>query len=242
MQLIPYHHQSVITYADSTAKDLIAWGYDSKKIHQFQLGLDHQRYLPGAKAPYPLFVQVSRMVKMKRPDLTVRAFAEVLQEFPQARLALVGTGPFKAAVDQLITNLHIDEQIIRPDKDIRFFERTSDEQKVQLMQQAWCFVHPSVKEGWGMVITEAAACGTPSIATAVTGQINSVIKDETGLLISSNPTVVELANAMKEMITNTALREQMNKNCIAWAANFNWDTSYNQFITALERASGLSIQ
>lgn len=241
VQLIPYHNQSVITYANSTAEDLIAWGYDRKKIHQFRLGLDHKRYVPGNKAPYPLFLQVCRMVKMKRPDLTVRAFAEVLKEFPEARLALVGTGPFKAKIDRLIKELGIDEQVMRPDRDIWFFKQTQGDQKVRLMQEAWCFVHPSVKEGWGMVITEAAACGTPSIVTNVTGQIDSVRKDETGLVIRANPTATELADVMKKIIIDTKLRQRMSKNCIEWAVNFDWDISYQQFIIALEKSSGLSI-
>lgn len=242
VQLWSYHKQPVVTYAQSTADDLVAWGYDSKKIFQFRLGLDHSRYVPGKKADYPLLLQVCRMVRMKRPDLTVRAFAEVLKEIPQAKLALVGTGPFKPQVDALIKELGIEEQILMPDKDIWFFNKVEGDQKIKLMQQAWGFVHPSVKEGWGMVITEAAACGTPSIATAVTGQVDSVKDGETGLLISANPTVEELAAAMKRLLSDEKLRHRLSQNCLQWAAELDWDKSFQQFKEALEQASQLPIR
>lgn len=242
IQLLTYHNQSVITYAQSTADDLIAWGYDKDKIFQFRLGLDHQRYKPGKKSDNPLFLQVCRLVAMKRPDLTVRAFAEVVKLYPEARLALVGTGPFKSTVDKLIDQLKISDYVLRPDKDIWFFKQDEGDQKVRLMQEAWCFVHPSVKEGWGMVLTEAAACGTPSIATAVTGQVDAVLDGKTGILISPNPSVEELKQAMLTMIEDQPKRLKMSQACLDWAANFDWDKSFKLFTGALEEASGLILK
>lgn len=240
-QLIPYHHRPVVTYAQSTKDDLAAWGYDKRKIFLFRLGLDHERYVPGKKADYPLFLQVSRMVGMKRPDLTVKAFAQVVKKHPEARLALVGTGPFKENVDKLIKDLNLTDNVMVPDKDILFFEKVRGDQKVKLMQEAWCFVHPSVKEGWGMVITEAAACGTPSIATSVTGQVDAIKNNNTGILISASPTVDELASAMLKIIEDKPLRLMLSKNAIQWAKEFDWDASYNQFKEAIGRATGLKI-
>lgn len=240
-QLIPYHNFPVVTYAQSTVDDLAAWGYNRQKIQTFRLGLDHERYQPGKKADYPLFLQVSRMVAMKRPDLTVQAFAEVVKKYPKARLALVGTGPFKEKINQLVAQLSLTQSVLMPDKDILFFERHTGDQKVKLMQEAWCFVHPSVKEGWGMVLTEAAACGTPSIATAVTGQVDAIKDGETGLLLPKNPSSTELAQAMIKMIEEPALRERLSRNCLTWAAEFDWNTSYQSFKAAIKKATGLSL-
>jgi glycosyltransferase involved in cell wall biosynthesis len=241
LELVPYHHQKVITYAPSTVDDLVAWGYERSKIFQFRLGLDHSRYRPGKKASYPLLVFVARMVANKRPDLVVKAFAEVLKKQPTAKLALVGSGPFKPKVDALIKRLGIAEQVLMPEKDILFFQKVAGDQKVRLMQEGWCFVHPSVKEGWGMVITEAAACGTPSIATAVTGQVDAVKDGKTGLLISQNPTVDELAIAMLKVIEDDTLRETMSANCLDWAAEFNWEKSYQLFKEALKQAVDVTL-
>lgn len=238
-QLLTYRRTPVVTYAASTARDLVAWGYDKTKIHLFRLGLDHRRYQPGKKADYPLFIQVCRMVRMKRPDLTVRAFAEVVKKYPKAKLALVGTGPYRVAVDRLIDKLGIRQHVLVPEKDIWFFKEHQGDQKVKLMQQAWCQVHPSVKEGWGMVITEAAACGTPSIATAVTGQVDAVLDGKTGILVSANPSVDELADAMIKIIEDQPLRESMSKACLKWASEFNWETSFLLFKKAVSQAASI---
>ncbi len=238
LQLMPYRHRPVVTYAESTVNDLVAWGYERKQIHQFRLGLDHERYRPGQKATYPLFLQVSRFVANKRPDLTLRAFALVVKDYPEARLALVGNGPFKPVVDRLIKKLKLTDRVLLPAKDILFLKRAAGDLKVKLMQEAWVFVHPSVKEGWGMVITEAAACGTPSIATAVTGQVDAIIDNQTGLLVSPNPTAEVLAAAMCRLIRDAPLRERLARHSVQWAAEFNWDKSYAQFKMALTQATG----
>ncbi len=242
IQLLTYKGCSVVTYASSTADDLVAWGYNRKKIKLFRLGLDHSRYIPGKKVSYPLFLQVCRMVAMKRPDLTVKAFAAVVKKHPEAKLALVGTGPFASTVDALIGSLQLEKSVMRPDKDILFFKKVVGDQKIKLMQEAWCFVHPSVKEGWGMVITEAAACGTPSIATAVTGQVDAIKDNQTGLLVSKNPTVEELTQAMLRVIEDRALRENLSKEAIKWAAQFNWESSYQEFKKALTAATGTKFE
>ncbi len=242
VQLIPYHHLPVLTYANSTADDLVSWGYDRKQIKLFRLGLDHQRYRPGQKAAYPLFLQVCRMVQMKRPDLTVKAFARVVKQYPEAKLALVGSGPFKDEVNALVDQLGLTKSVMMPDRNILFFKHTEGDQKVKLMQEAWCFIHPSVKEGWGMVLTEAAACGTPSIATAVTGQVDAVKDGKTGILISKDPSVEELTQAMIRIIENEPLRQAMSQEAIKWAAEFDWDKSYAGFKQAINQATGLDIK
>lgn len=241
LQLIPYHRLPVVTYAKSTADDLVEWGYDRSKIKLFSLGLDHQRYFPGPKADRPLFVQVCRLVPNKRPDLTVRAFAEVVKQHPDAQLVLVGTGPYLDELKRMIAELQIEKSVTIPTDDIWFFKKSDGDQKVKLMQSAWAAVHPSVKEGWGMVITEAAACGTPTIATAVTGQVDAIIDGQTGILISKNPTVDELAVAMNRIIEDDALRAKLTAGCLEWAAKFDWEKSYQEFKGALGKATGLDL-
>lgn len=242
LQLLGYRHSSVVTYAQSTADDLVAWGYEPKKIFQFRLGIDHNRYRPGQKADYPLLAQVCRLVPNKRADLTIKAFAKILSNHPTAKLAIAGTGPHKDELSRLIKRLGIADRVLLMDKDVWFFKSHKGDQKVGLMQQAWAMIHPSVKEGWGMVITEAAACGTPTIATAVTGQIDAVKHNETGLLVAAHPSVDELARAMDTIITDDALRQRLSQNALEWAAQFDWTKSYQQFKQALEQATGLPLR
>lgn len=242
LQILSYRRTPVVTYAQSTADDLAVWGYSPKKIWQWRLGLDHQRYQPGQKANFPLLLQVCRLVPNKRVDLTIKAFAQILPAHPTAKLAIVGTGPHQDDLKKLIKKLKIDKNVLLPDKDIWFFKKQAGDQKVSLMQQAWAMVHPSVKEGWGMVITEAAACGTPTIATAVTGQVDAVKDGVTGLLVSPYPSVAELATAMAKIIDDQTLRHKLSQGAIKWAAQFDWTKSYQLFKQALEQATGLPLR
>ncbi len=242
LQLLSYHRTAVVTYAASTKQDLINWGYQASKIKLFQLGLDHDRYQPGQKSADPLIIQVSRLVRMKRPDLTIRAFATLATEFPKAKLVIVGQGPFRQALIKLVEELKLTGQIELPEKDLYYFSHNPRDQKVALMQAAWFQVHPSVKEGWGMVITEAAACGTPTIGTAVTGQVDAIEDQVSGLLVSANPSVEELAAAMRRLLTDTLLRQHLSQGAIKRAATYSWDSSYQSFVSALIEASGIELQ
>ena len=97
------------------------------------------------------------------------------------------------------------------------------------MQQAWALVFPSVKEGWGMTVIECGACGTPTIATNVTGLQDSVINEKTGILVSENPSPEELANAMERIIKDKNLREVLGNNAREYVKEFTWENSYRQF-------------
>lgn len=236
LQFLTYKRTKSVVYSPSTKADLTTMGIPLTNIYQFALGVDHARYRPGRKAPYPLFVAVNRLAKMKRTDLTIRAMQTVVKRYPRARFVIMGYGPELEPLQQLITTLGLQKNVQILTKDVLFFKREPKDRKVALMQQAWALVLPSVKEGWGMVVTEAAGCGTPAIVTDVTGLRDSVRKDRTGLIVSTNPTPNELGKAMLKLIKQPALRTKLGKTARQWARQFHWAQTYRQFHTALERA------
>lgn len=228
-QYITYGHTKFLCYSKSTKSDLEKIGISSINISLFGLGLDHSRYVPGSKAKYPLFLCVSRLVKMKRTDLAVKAFSRVIRKYPKAKLAIIGYGYDKDRLKEMVKEMDLSGNIFFVDKDNLFFSKSVKDQKVKIMQEAWALVFPSVKEGWGMTVTECAACGTPAIVTDVTGLRDSVVKDKTGIIVSANPSSDELASAMIKMIEKTAFRKKMSKDAVVWAKNFTWENSYSKF-------------
>lgn len=241
LQFLPYRKVPFICYANSTKDDLASLGIPRRDIAVFPLGLDHSRYRPGKKSPTPLFVTLGRLVKMKRNDLVIKAMAEVAKQLPSAKLVIVGDGPDKQRLLQLIRRLKLNANATIADKDVWFFGKSSKDQKIQLLQQAWALVIPSVKEGWGMVVTEAAACGTPSIGTDVTGLRDSIKHGETGLLVSTHPSPAELAEAMLKIATDERLRRRLGRNAIVFAKTLDWDRSFEQFRSAVKRVSGVQL-
>lgn len=235
LQFITYKKASFICYAFSTKEDLVKMGIPRDNIQLFHLGIDHGRYSPGEKSKTPLFLCVSRLVKMKRIDLCIRAMKEVIKNYPETKLAIAGYGYEREKLEKLRDDLDLKNNVFFTDENILFLEKSEKDQKVKLMQEAWALLFPSVKEGWGMTVTECAACGTPAIVTDVTGLRDSVKNNETGLIVSKNPAPKELAEAMIKIIRDRELRENLSQNAIEWAKNFSWDRSFEEFKNIVNR-------
>ncbi|MDP3685262.1 MAG: glycosyltransferase family 4 protein [bacterium] len=236
LQFLPYRNTDTICFSESTKADLATVGIPGGRTRIFPLGIDHARYASGEKkSEFPLFVFVARLVKMKRADLCIRAMARVRSRHPDARLVLVGRGPDEGRLQRLIADLDLQQHVSLLHRDSNLLSDTANqEQKVRLMQRAWALLLPSVKEGWGMVVTEAAACGTPAIVSDVTGLRDAVVPDRTGLLIPPNPSAAELAAAMLRIIEDTSLRQRLSEGALDWSKNFDWEKSTQSFKTILE--------
>lgn len=233
LQYLTYRSTPFLCYSASTKQDLISVGIPSPLIHTFPLGVDHDRYLPGTKSSTPLFICVNRLVEMKRTDLVIRAMDIVRVSHPQAKLIIVGTGRDRPRLQKLRDQLHLGSHVQFADENVWFFAKSSKDQKVRFMQQAWALIFPSVKEGWGMTVTECAACGTPAIVSDVSGLRDSVIHGRTGIVLSANPPPQEIAGAIVTLIKNSKLRYQLSKQASLFSQKFNWDKSYYEYSHAI---------
>jgi glycosyltransferase involved in cell wall biosynthesis len=229
-EYIPYRNTKVLCYSQSTKNDLISFGIKRENIFIFPLGLDHKRYIVGGnKSNFPHFLFVARLVKMKRADLCVSAMRHVIKEYPNAILSLVGTGPDEGRLKRLVNKHKLVNNVEFIDKNNFYMNKTKGDIKVKLMQEAWALILPSVKEGWGMVVTEAAACGTPAIVSRVTGLVDSVKPNKTGIILSPKPNEKELAKAMITIIEDNNLRKHLSSGAVEWSKEFDWDKSYVVF-------------
>lgn len=228
-----YRHTQFLCYSGSVKMDISSFGIPNGNISTFPIGIDHTRYKPGTKSKNPLFLFVARLTAMKRPDLCVEAMRIVIREYPNARLAIVGYGPLEQRLTHVIAEYGLGNNVFLVNKDHLFFDVHPKDQKVKLMQEAWALLLPSVKEGWGLVVTEAAACGTPSIVTDVTGLQDSVVHNVTGVHISPRPSAEELAQSMKRIISDPALRMRWSKQARIKAKIHDWEASYRRFMEVL---------
>lgn len=233
IQYLTYKTIPILTYSKSTMEDLVKMGIPEKNIYNFSLGVDHSRYSVGKKSKYPLFLCVSRLVKMKRTDLAIRAMKHVISECPNARLAISGYGYDRKRLQLLRDFLGLENFVYFQDENNLFFKKSDKDAKAKLMKFSWALIFPSVKEGWGMTVTECAASGTPTIATDVTGLKDSIVDGKTGILVSRNPTETELAQAMINLVKNEGLRLRLSKNALVWAEKFTWERSYKEFMAIL---------
>jgi len=224
-----YRNTRFICYSESVKKDITTFGIPKKNISTFPIGIDHDRYTPGKKSKDPLFLFVARLTAMKRPDLCVRAMEIVVKQHPKAKLAIVGYGPMEKSLEKLIGKLRLEQNVFLVNKDHLFFDKNPKDQKVRLMQEAWALLLPSVKEGWGLVVTEAGACKTPSIVTDVTGLRDSVINQSTGVHIPYDATSGDLADAQIQLIQDKILRSRISEKSLIYALKHEWTSSYKSF-------------
>jgi glycosyltransferase involved in cell wall biosynthesis len=122
----------------------------------------------------PLLVCVARLTKQKGHRWLLRAFREVVDEFPPATLLLLGDGPLRAQLEQLAGKLALGERV-------RFAGWRTDVRG--LLPGADLFVLASEWEGFGLVLLEAMAAGLPIVATRVGAIPEVVLHGETGWLV-----------------------------------------------------------
>src|SRR5262249_45611647 len=128
------------------------------------------------KSHHPTVVFVGRLRRYKGVDWVMRAFPAVRARSPEARLLVIGDGPFEAPLRRAAETLGVAGSV-------DFLGFMPSAQKVRKLQEAWVVVQPSPKEGWGLTVIEAGACGTAVVAADSPGLRDSVRRDETGLLV-----------------------------------------------------------
>ena len=217
-----YKNHYVIVLSNSIKEELTGMGFN--KVFVVEPGIDHEKLAPGEKTPYPSILYLNRVVPYKCADHLVLAFKRVKETIPNAKLIIAGfrgKSKYEEKVKNLVRNLQLT-------KDVIFYEFVRGEKKVKLLQSAWVHVLPSIREGWGISITEAAACGTPSIGYDVVG-VRDAIKDGYSGIIIERENIDALANAIIRILKDENLREKLSRDAVEWAKQFSWDRSAEEF-------------
>jgi len=204
--------------SESTRDDLVARGVPAEQIRVIHPGVDGARYTPGsARAARPTFLYVGRLKRYKGIDLAIRALAAARRARPDLRLEVAGTGDYRAPLEQLAASLGQTHAIT-------FHGFVSEAGKLELLRSAWANIFPSPKEGWGITVVEAAACGTPSLASDSPGLRDSVRHMETGYLVPHGD-VDALAARMLELAGNPALVARLGAGARRFAERLTWERS-----------------
>ena len=234
LMLLLYKRTPVVTVSESTKKELERYGF--KKIYIVHNGVNFEKLQrlagnPGKKADYPLMLYLGRIKRYKRLDHLLRAFKIVLEKVPEARLVIAGGGTALNEMQKLANDLGVKEYV-------EFTGSVSEREKAELLRKAWVFVMPSMKEGWGITVIEANACGTPVVVYDVPGLRDSVRNMETGMLVEDG-NIEKLAEAVITLIEHNQLRNTLSQNAIEWAKRFSWDKTAETFEKILKERISL---
>ncbi len=210
----------VVAVSDSTRLDLIARGMDPEQIMVIPNGVDLERLGPDPndeRFRVPTLLYMGRLKKYKRIDLIILALAELKDRGVDCRLIVAGKGDHRGALERRCQDLGLSEMV-------EFPGFVSEADKLGLLRSSWLHVLTSPKEGWGIIIIEAAACGTPSVASDSPGLRDSVIDGRTGVLVPHGDCRA-LADELQRLLGDRQTREAMGREARSFAEGFGWHES-----------------
>jgi glycosyltransferase involved in cell wall biosynthesis len=200
-------------------------GVPYEKIRIVPNGIDYNHFqnLPDGTElkesignPEDVVLFIGRFLQYKNPDKLILAFREIIKDFPDTRLVMIGKNyGFLNYCKKLVNKFHLDQKVV-------FFENADEKIKLQALNIATVGVVPSEYEGFGFVALELQASGIPTIVNNSGGLKHVLINGETGLHLSE-PTPTEIAKKVKYLLENDTLRKKMIKNAKEFGKKFSWD-------------------
>jgi glycosyltransferase involved in cell wall biosynthesis len=208
-----YHRTPVVTLSESSKQELVRdLGFASERVSVVPPGIDPQYTPGGMKSSTPLVVAVGRLVPVKQFDMLVDALVQLKDGHPQLEAVIVGEGYRREDLERQI-------HVARAERWISLPGRIEEADKVDLYRRAWVLASASAREGWGMTITEAAACGTPSVATNVAGHSDAIVDGVTGVLANGGD---ELSRALDLVLRDDVRRARLGAAARQQAERYTW--------------------
>jgi glycosyltransferase involved in cell wall biosynthesis len=206
-----------IVGSPSTEKELTEWGFpkDQVTIINYCVNRNIFRQTGIQKDNEPVIGYLGRLKKYKSIEHLIQAVKIVKEKIPNIKLLIIGDGDNRANLEKLTADLNLRDTV-------EFKGFVSEEEKVTYLQRMHFAVNTSSKEGWGLTVVEANACGRTVIAADVQGLRDSVINQKTGLLYEYG-NVNELLEKILYLFNNPAVVSEYEKNALEWANSFDWN-------------------
>lgn len=228
-RLSPMLHRrnQYVTVSLPSMHDLADLGVDTHRVAVVRNGIDPApvRSLTAARSTTPRAVVLSRLVPHKRIEDALEAVAQVLPRIPSLHLDIVGGGWWQDRLVEHAERLGIADAVT-------FHGHVDDDTKHDVVQRSWVHILPSLKEGWGLAVIEAAQHGVPTIGYRSSGGLNdSIIDGVTGLLVDGHS---DLVAHLAELLDDRVLRERLGAKAAERSREFSWPHSAAAMQSVLE--------
>lgn len=218
---------SYVTVSPTSRADLVAVGVDPDRITVVHNGASALPAATGPPSRAPSIIVLGRLVPHKRVEYAIVALRRLSGQFPDLTLDVVGDGDWRPQLEARAVAEGVAGRV-------RFHGHVDEATKAGLLHRAWVMALPSVKEGWGLVVLEAASVGVPTVAFAAAGGVRgSVVDGRTGHLATD---LDDFVDQLGRLLGDDAQRHRMGAAAREHAASFTWDATATQFATVLTRA------
>jgi glycosyltransferase involved in cell wall biosynthesis len=211
------HYRDIltITVSLSTRNDLEQLGFS--KVVVVPQGLS-VKPLPKVshKEADPTIIFVGRLKRAKLPHHALQAFSILKKEIPEVKMWIVGGGYMREELQRIAI------------RDVTFFGFVSTKEKEELTSRAHLLIVPAVREGWGLVVTEANAVGTPAVGYDVPGLRDSIRDRETGILVKEHSHSA-LATAAISLLKDPDRLTKYSEKALEFSRQFSWDKTAKEF-------------
>ncbi|SEM78173.1 Glycosyltransferase involved in cell wall bisynthesis [bacterium A37T11] len=230
--------KAMVVVSNDMLAQLVALGASPDKIKLIPYGVNIDLFKQVVIGNNQNFLNIGRMVEKKAPLLTISAFKEVVSQFPDAHLYIVGDGRLRKIAEQKVKEWGLGPLVtftgVLKRKDI-----------LELMARSCCYVQHSVTasdgdmEGTPNTILEASAAGLPIVSTRHAGIKEAVIDGVTGYLVDEYD-VAGMAEGMKKVLASREKAIQMGKAGREYmAGHYDVKKQILKLDTVLREAAGL---
>jgi glycosyltransferase involved in cell wall biosynthesis len=231
-----YRNKTIVVNSKRTKEDLRSIGYQERNMIVVYPGIS-EYFLDQNSTVFshrlPIVICLTKLRRYKLIDQAIRAMKIVCKTQTDCQLIVAGRTndvepEYENELNQLVQDLDL-EEIVHFEKDI------SEYRKIMLLKTCRALVLPSAIEGFGIVVIEANACGTPAIVSdrvpAAVNGYNAVVTQCFDFESMSKNIVTLVSDEKKWKV--------LSRNSIRWAKRFSWDSSVNHFIAIIEGKTGL---
>jgi glycosyltransferase involved in cell wall biosynthesis len=223
-----YRRTQIITLSTSSKEEIVSQlRIPASRVSVSPPGVEGHYSPGGARSEVPLVVAVGRLVPVKRFDMMIEGLHRLKARHPDLQAVIAGEGYERPLLESAIARAGATAWISMPGF-------VAQDDLVDLYRRAWVLTSTSLREGWGMTVTEAGACGTPAVVSRISGHQDAVVEGQTGLLFD---TVDQMVESLDTVLADEVLRKRLGTNALDHASQFSWDTAARRTLAVLAAES-----
>ena len=223
-----YRRVPFVAVSEATRADLARIGVPADHVTVVRNGLAPAAAVGTPRSPLPRAVVLTRLVPHKRVEHLLEATARLRAHHPDFHVDVVGDGWWGDRLVEDAARLGVSDLVT-------FHGHVDEATRDRLLARAWVMVLPSVKEGWGIAVTEAAAQGTPTIGYSSSGGLQESVTDGvTGWLVED---LEALVSTLDDVLSGRVDMAAVSAAARRSAARLDWSTTSTDLLRVAARAA-----